>query len=87
MNQPAGPCDLLVTVVQKGDAMQLSSFQVSQLKALLTGERPLAQFCDSIEGEFLCRSGLVRILPPKVGIRSIVALSERGRNELDRLAA
>lgn len=67
--------------------MQLNSFQVSELKKLLTGERPLAQFCDSAEGESLCRSGLVRVLPPKVGIRSIVAITERGRLELARLAA
>ena len=67
--------------------MQLNGFQVSELKKLLVGERPLAQFCDSTEGEFLCRSGLVRVLPPKVGIRSIVTLTERGRLELARLAA
>jgi len=67
--------------------MQLNSFQVSELKKLLAGERPLAQFCDSVDGEFLCRSGLVRALPPKVGIRALVAITERGRMELARLAA
>ena len=67
--------------------MQLNSFQISQLRALLAGERPLAQFCDSTEGEFLCRSGLVRVLPPKVGIRALVTITERGRMELARLAA
>lgn len=67
--------------------MQLNSFQISELKKLLAGERPLAPFCDSIEGEWLCRKGLVRVLPPKVGIRALVSISERGRQELARLAA
>ncbi|ARP98761.1 hypothetical protein [Pseudorhodoplanes sinuspersici] len=67
--------------------MQLNSFQISQLRALLAGERPLAQFCDCTEGEFLCRSGLVRALPPKTGIRALVTITERGRLELARLAA
>jgi hypothetical protein len=67
--------------------MRLNSFQVSELKKLLTGERPLAQFCDSVEGEILCRSGLVRVLPPRVGIRALVTITDRGRIELERLAA
>ncbi len=67
--------------------MQLNSFQISQLKSLLIGERPLAQFCDSAEGEFLCRSGFARAVPPKVGIRALVSITERGRCELARLGA
>lgn len=58
--------------------MQLCSFQVSELKKLLRGEMPLAKFCDTIEGERLCRSGLVRIQVPAGTFRASVALSERG---------
>jgi|GEM_PF-1791770 len=67
--------------------MQLNSFQISELEKLLAGERPLAPFCDSVDGEFLCRSGLVRVLPPKMGIQALVTITERGRLELARLAA
>lgn len=69
------------------ETMQLTSFQVSELKKLLTGEQPLARFCDSAEGEVLCRSGFVRVQPPKVGIRSMVTLTDSGRLELARHAA
>ena len=67
--------------------MQLNSFQVSELRKLLSGDRPLAQFCDSAEGEVLCRSGLVQIYAPTFGIRSTVAITARGRQELARHAA
>ncbi len=67
--------------------MQRNNFQVSQLLLLLAGERPLSQFCDSLEGEVLCRSGLVRALPPRTGIRALVSITERVRHELARLAA
>ena len=69
------------------ETMQLTSFQVAELKKLLTGEQPLARFCDSTEGEFLCRSGFVCVQPPKVGIRATVTITDRGRQELARHAA
>ena len=62
--------------------MKLTNWQVSALKKLMGGELPLAQFCDSIEGEKLCWSGLVGIQTPTRGIRSTVALSDRGRAAL-----
>lgn len=67
--------------------MQLNSFQISELKKLLNGEQPLAKFCDSAEGEALCRSGLVHIQPPKCGIRSIVTINDQGRRELSRFVS
>ncbi|MGE3989217.1 hypothetical protein [Pseudorhodoplanes sp.] len=57
--------------------MPLTTFQVSQLKKLMTGELPLKVFCDTIEGEKLCWSGLVGIRAD--ALRSTVALTERGR--------
>lgn len=63
--------------------MPLTSFQVSQLKQLLTGDVPLKVFCDSIEGETLCWSGLVGIRAN--ALRSTVTLTERGRAALASL--
>jgi len=65
----------------KGNAtMPLTTFQVSQLKKLLTGEIPLKVFCDDIESEKLCWSGLVGIRAN--ALRSTVTLTERGRAAL-----
>jgi len=69
------------------ETMQLTSFQVAELKKLLSGDQPLARFCDTTEGEFLCRSGFVRVEPPKAGIRATVTITDRGRQELARRAA
>ena len=63
--------------------MTLSSFQISELKKLLDGEKPLATFCDSVEGEKLFWSGLVAICAPKAGIFATVVLSEAGRTALN----
>ena len=63
--------------------MPLTTFQISQLKTLLTGEMPLKVFCDTIEGEKLCWSGLVGIRPND--LHSTVTLTERGRDALSRL--
>ncbi len=60
--------------------MPLTTFQISQLKNLLTGEMPLKVFCDTIEGEKLCWSGLVGIRAND--LRSTVTLTERGRAAL-----
>jgi hypothetical protein len=60
--------------------MPLTSFQISQLKTLLTGEIRLSAFCDTIEGEKLCWSGLVGIRAND--LRSTVTLTERGRAAL-----
>jgi hypothetical protein len=58
--------------------MPLSTFQISQLRKLLAaGEVRLSAFCDTIEGEKLCWSGLVGIRPN--ALHSTVALTERGR--------
>ena len=65
--------------------MKLSSFQISELKKLLDGEKPLATFCDTVEGEKLFWSGLVAICAPKAGIFATVALSDAGRAALDAL--
>jgi hypothetical protein len=60
--------------------MPLTTFQVSQLKKLLAGEVRLSAFCDTIEGEKLCWSGLVGIRANDV--HSTVTLTERGRAAL-----
>jgi hypothetical protein len=60
--------------------MPLSTFQISQLKKLLAGEVRLSAFCDTIEGEKLCWSGLVGIRAND--LRSTVTLTERGRAAL-----
>ncbi len=60
--------------------MPLTTFQISQLEKLLTGEIPLKVFCDNIEGEKLCWSGLVGIRPNH--LHSTVTLTERGRAAL-----
>ena len=57
--------------------MPLTTFQISQLKQLLSGEVRLSAFCDTIEGEKLCWSGLVGIRAN--ALHSTVALTERGR--------
>ena len=62
--------------------MQLTSSQISQLKQLLDGEKPLATFCDTPEGERLFWSGLVAICAPKAGIFAMVTLSEAGHTAL-----
>lgn len=63
--------------------MPLTSFQISQLKQLLSGEMPLKVFCDTIEGEKLCWSGLVGIRAN--ALNSTVTLTERGRAALANL--
>jgi hypothetical protein len=60
--------------------MSLTSFQISQLKKLLSGEIRLSAFCDTIEGEKLCWSGLVRIRANE--FLSTVTLTDRGRAAL-----
>lgn len=60
--------------------MPLTTFQISQLKRLLTGEVRLSAFCDTIEGEKLCWSGLVGIRAN--ALHSTVTLTERGRAAL-----
>jgi hypothetical protein len=60
--------------------MPLTTFQISQLKRLLSGEVRLAAFCDTIEGEKLCWSGLVGIRAN--ALHSTVTLTERGRAAL-----
>jgi hypothetical protein len=67
--------------------MNLTSFQISQLEKLLDGEKPLATFCDTPEGEKLFWSGLVAICAPKAGIFATVALSEAGRIALSAALA
>jgi hypothetical protein len=67
--------------------MKLSSFQISELKKLLDGEKPLAAFCDTPEGEKLFWSGLVAICAPKAGIFATVVLSEAGRAALSAALA
>lgn len=62
--------------------MTLSQFQISQLKKLVDGEKPLATFCDTPEGEKLFWGGLVAICAPKAGIFATVVLSEAGRSAL-----
>lgn len=57
--------------------MPLTTFQISQLKKLLAGEVRLSAFCDTIEGEKLCWSGLVGIRHN--ALLSTVSLTERGR--------
>lgn len=60
--------------------MSLTTFQISQLKKLLAGEVRLSAFCDTVEGEKLCWSGLVGIRAK--ALHSTVALTERGRAAL-----
>ncbi len=62
--------------------MTLSSFQISELKKLADGAKPLSTFCDTPEGEKLFWSGLVAICAPKAGIFAMVTLSEAGRAAL-----
>lgn len=63
--------------------MSLTAFQISQLKQLLAGEVRLSDFCDTIEGEKLCWSGLVGIRAN--ALHSTVALTERGRATLAKI--
>jgi hypothetical protein len=63
--------------------MPLTTFQISQLKKLLTGEIRVSAFCDTIEGEKLCWSDLVGIRAN--ALHSTVALTERGRAALASL--
>ena len=63
--------------------MPLTTFQISQLKKLLAEDVRLSAFCDTIEGEKLCWSGLVGIRPNH--LHSTVTLTERGRDALSRL--
>lgn len=63
--------------------MKLTSFQVTELKKLVDGAKPLATFCDTPEGEKLFWSGLVAICAPKAGIFATVVLSEAGRAALN----
>ncbi len=60
--------------------MSLTTFQISQLQRLLAGDVRLSAFCDTIEGEKLCWSGLVGIRPND--LHSTVTLTERGRAAL-----
>ena len=60
--------------------VSLTNFQIAQLKKLLAGEIRLSAFCDTIEGEKLCWSGLVGIRAN--ALHSTVALTERGRAAL-----
>ncbi len=60
--------------------MSLTAFQISQLRKLLAGDIRLSAFCDTIEGEKLCWSGLVRICANH--LHSTVTLTERGRAAL-----
>jgi hypothetical protein len=60
--------------------MPLTTFQISQLKKLLAGDVRLSAFCDTIEGEKLCWSGLVGIRANDLS--STVTLTERGRAAL-----
>lgn len=84
MNRPPPSGDQSSSGFWKGNAtMPLTSFQVSQLKKLLTGEVPLKVFCDDIESEKLCWSGLVGIRAN--ALRSTVTLTERGRDVLARV--
>jgi hypothetical protein len=64
--------------------MSLTSFQISQLKKLLSGEIRLSAFCDTIDGEKLCWSGLVGIRAND--LHSTVTLTERGRAALAGIA-
>ena len=68
-------------------ATTLSSVQIAQLKKLLDGEKPLATFCDTDEGEKLFWAGLVAICAPKAGIFATVVLSEAGRIALSAALA
>ncbi len=60
--------------------MPLTSFQISQLKKLLAADIRLSAFCDTVEGEKLCWSGLVGIRENE--LHSTVTLTERGRAAL-----
>jgi hypothetical protein len=60
--------------------MPLTTFQILQLKRLLSGEVRLSAFCDTIEGEKLCWSGLVGIRAN--ALHSTVTLTDRGRAAL-----
>jgi hypothetical protein len=60
--------------------MPLTTFQISQLRKLLAGDVRLSAFCDTIEGEKLCWSGLVGIRAND--LHSTVTLTERGRAAL-----
>ena len=67
--------------------MKLTSSQISELKKLQHGEKPLASFCDTHEGETLFWSGLVAICAPKAGIFATVVLSDAGRIALNAALA
>jgi len=67
--------------------MKLTSVQIAELKKLLDGEKPLATFCDTDEGEKLFWSGLVAICAPKAGIFATVVLSDAGRIALSAALA
>ena len=62
--------------------MELTNFEIAELKKVADGNRPLATFCDTPEGEKLFWAGLVAICAPKAGIFATVALSEAGRAAL-----
>jgi hypothetical protein len=84
MNRTSPSRDQRPSGFWKGNAtMPLTTFQVSQLKKLLTDEIPLKVFCDDIESEKLCWSGLVGIRAD--ALRSTVTLTERGRDALARV--
>ena len=60
--------------------MPLTTFQITQLRKLMSGDIRLAAFCDTIEGEKLCWSGLVGIRAND--LHSTVTLTDRGRAAL-----
>jgi hypothetical protein len=81
MNRPTPPGDQRSSGFWKGmHTMPLTTFQVSQLKKLQSGEIPLKVFCDDIESEKLCWSGLVGIRAD--ALNSTVTLTDRGRAAL-----
>ncbi len=82
LNRNAAGRDPCMMSREDARAMQLSRFQLSELAKLLDGEQPLWRFCDSDEGERLCRSGLVAIHVPAGSFRAVVSLSECGRAAL-----